>query len=400
MIAKGPALKLLVSEITREVAAHEVRKRTRKAIDQQNHFAAIDAVVSNLAYACLLPSETGRLAVDLSHGNAGRTRYDNPAFGEPYGTLLRMFEALGFLDIRQPPNIRGEKTSIAPSLRLVERVAALGITLSDFGRHPDDEVLLLSKTRRRPDGTKQKVPIDYRDTEKTLEMRAEVKALSAFLEASPIEFVDDGEWPPVDPHARSLRRHFVVPPGEEGVRFDRGGRLFGGFWQNVKSVRRRHIRIAGEETSTLDYRSMFTRLAYQRLGVKPPDGDLYAIPGLLDRRESVKRVMSVLLFDRAPTRPTWPVEVQELLPKGWGVREAKRAILEVHPELRNAWGRGWGYELMFAESTIMLEVLKQLASDHVAALTLHDGLIVPRSSARRTKELMRGIGRLPVETKD
>ena len=62
-------------------------------------------------------------------------------------------------------------------------------------------------------------------------------------------------------------------------RFDQGGRLYGGFWQNLKSCRREHIRIEGEPITVLDYGSMFTRLAYYEVGTVPPEGDLYAIPG-------------------------------------------------------------------------------------------------------------------------
>jgi hypothetical protein len=40
--------------------------------------------------------------------------------------------------------------------------------------------------------------------------------------------------------------------------------------------------------ATLDYSSMFARLAYAERGVQPPTGDLYAIPGLVGHRGAVK----------------------------------------------------------------------------------------------------------------
>ena len=83
----------------------------------------------------------------------------------------------------------------------------------------------------------------------------------------------------------------MLRPGQD-QRFDQSGRLYGGFWQNLKTARRRHIRINGEPVTALDYGSMFTRLAYAELGATPPAGDLYAIPGLEAYRSGVKRAMN------------------------------------------------------------------------------------------------------------
>ena len=80
-----------------------------------------------------------------------------------------------------------------------------------------------------------------------------------------IDFIDDGIAPRIDPFDRTLKRRFVILPGQP-ERFDQSGRLYGGFWQNLKSERRRHIRVRGEPVAVLDYGSMFTRLAYESRG--------------------------------------------------------------------------------------------------------------------------------------
>ena len=133
---------------------------------------------------------------------------------------------------------------------------------------------------------------------------------------------------------------------------------------------------------------MFTRLAYAHLGVDPPDGDQYAIPDLIDHRDSVKRAMSVLLFDKSSNRKSWPAEVKALLPAGWGVGRTKSAILQLHPRLRSAWGVGLGYGLMFTESEVLIAVLKALVTDGVPALPLHDAIIVPASCTEVAREVM------------
>jgi hypothetical protein len=76
------------------------------------------------------------------------------------------------------------------------------------------------------------------------------------------------------------------------------------------------------------------------------------------------------------------------LPKGHRVGTTKKAILGVHPALREAWGRRLGYRLMFVESEILISVLLDLASHDIPALGLHDGLMVARSMREAAREVM------------
>jgi len=151
---------------------------------------------------------------------------------------------------------------------------------------------------------------------------------------------------------------------------------------------------------TLDYGSMFTRLAYAALEETAPEGDLYAIPGLEGYRSGVKMAMNVFLFDETDRRTKWPREMgvgkgtdddaaavpdgeaasyDARLPAGWTVARTKRAILEKHPHLAGAWGRGSGYRLMNLESDILVMVLLDLLDQNIPALGLHDGLMVQAS---------------------
>jgi hypothetical protein len=76
------------------------------------------------------------------------------------------------------------------------------------------------------------------------------------------------------------------------------------------------------------------------------------------------------------------------LPAVWTVARTRRAILAVHPALKNAWGRRLGYRLMFTASEILIAVLQDLATRDIPALGLHDGLIVARSKMEVAKEVM------------
>src|SRR5262245_49551073 len=76
------------------------------------------------------------------------------------------------------------------------------------------------------------------------------------------------------------------------------------------------------------------------------------------------------------------------LPLGWGVARTKKAILQSHPVLKEAWGRRLGYRLMFVESEILSAVLLHLASQGIPALGLHDGLMVAMSGREKARETL------------
>ena len=140
-----------------------------------------------------------------------------------------------------------------------------------------------------------------------------------------------------------------------------------------------------------------------------PEGDLYAIQGLEGYRSGVKRAMNCFLFDGG-TRRSWPdtfgigvgddkaaddnpdgvaASFEARLPASWGVARTNEAILHVHPALKNAWGRGFGYRLMFVESQVLVAILQDLAARNIPALGLHDGLLVGVSDREAAKEAMR-----------
>lgn len=400
--ASGPALRQLVEETVTAVAQHEMdtaaRKRARREADLQRHLEAVEGVVANLAHTVLMPPETGRLAVFLQHGAKGCGRYDNPAFGKLFSGLLSRLGAMDVLSFRGPVSMWREASSIAPTVTFASQVRARGIRLSDFGRLPGEETILLKQKARKGLAHSGSVGglVDYEDTASTVEMRKTVEGLNIHLEGAHVTFVDDG-GDPVDHRQRRLLRHFVqLPDDGDAPRFDRGGRLFGGFWQNLKRARRTGIRVEEEPVVDLDFASMFPRLAYATTGKEPPEEDLYAIEGLgPEHRPALKLAVNTLLFDDF-RRPSWPVPASEKdprLPAEWTVARTKAAFLARHPALRGCFGVGLGYSLMHRESVILIHVLEEMRSRGVVGLGLHDGILVPRSRANEAKAMMERIGR-------
>jgi hypothetical protein len=403
--AEGPALRKLVAEITAAIDQREqaagTRTRKRRESDQRHHLSAVEVTVANLAHAVLMPPETGRLAILTGNGRTGRTRYDNPALGKPLRTLLHGLGELGLAQWRNSPQ-RGVASSLAPTESFARAVREAGITLADIGRQAGEELVIASRKEhlRVSDGlVVSRELVDYADTAETIAIRDGVSRLNAFLGEADIAFLDDGLGL-VDPHSRSMARYFTLADDDGAPRFDRNGRLFGGFWQNLRKDRRRGIRIEGEAVANLDFASMFPRLAYASVGASAPEGDLYAIPGLEDHRRAVKMAMNCLLMDDFH-RSTWPEELtmadeadaSAILPAGWTVKRTKDAILQKHPALRPCLGVGLGLTLMYRESQILVRVLEEMNSRGMVALGLHDGLLLPRSRADEGRMMMEVVAR-------
>jgi hypothetical protein len=417
MIAKGalrPLVQRTIAFLDHDEEHRKLRRRVRRPKDLTNHHASVDIVVSNLAYAILMPPKTGRLAVRVGSQRKGMTRYDNRALGpKPFRKLIDQLNELGFLSMRRSER-RLEVSSVAVCALFTNKVHEASITLADFDRLPDEETIFLTRNTRAAANAAKRITererINYRDTAETRAYRAEIRELNSFLASAEIAFIDDGLEPRVDPFDRRLRRHFAILPGQQ-VRFDQVGRLSGGFWHNLKSERRNGIRIKGEPVATLDYGAMFTRLAYARLKSTPPEGDPYTIEGFEGYRSGIKKAMNCFLFDNTPRRSKWPNDIgvgvgdddeandktseaarfEGRLPEGWTVGRAKKVILRKHPALKEAWGRSLGYALMFDESCILLAVLNELRTKGIPALSLHDGLMVQRSKRDIAKQAMEAV---------
>ena len=403
MAAKGANLRTIVRDVLNHLEhadqKHGRRRRARRAVDQRTHNELVETVLANLAYAVV--EDLGRsVAVSLAKSTK-RTRYDRPIFR----LLPRLLDRLAEADclVLEKSSRVGRLSTISPTPRLIREVITLGVTFGDFGRHPGEEVIVLTRSWRDYSdlgggGAKYREWIDYQDTEETCRHRTQLRTINDALAEAPLEFVCPCHLRgPLDTEKRLLRRFFSLPTDtpEGHPRFDLNGRLFGGWWQNLESSLRRYIRIDGEAIADLDYASMFPRLAYLAAGHEPPSGDLYAIEGLLDHRDGVKRAMNTLLFAEG-SRARLPAEAKAELPGGWTMGRIRAAIVEKHPVLSEVIEQGLGLRLMFMESQILMDLLLRLWGENIVALPMHDGVMVAASQAQAARLMMEVVAEMTV----
>ena len=197
-----------------------------------------------------------------------------------------------------------------------------------------------------------------------------------------------------DPTARQLRRYF-----SRGS-FQSGGRLFGGFWQNIeRQARLRGLRINGEAVISLDYSQFNPLLAYSVTGNQPPPGDAYTLVGLERHRERVKRVFNSMMFATAPLKkfpkglrasraPGDTIQDNDPFPTKTKIEEVTAAIMAKHPALSTLFYSGAGHQMMFRESEIMMRVVLELLGLEVVALPVFDAIVVREADETQARAVM------------
>jgi hypothetical protein len=190
-----------------------------------------------------------------------------------------------------------------------------------------------------------------------------------------------------------LVRKFRIELPNGSPRFDRHGRIYGGFWEGLPKEQRHLLTIQGEPVVDLDFSSMFIHLAYSYQGAEPPAGNQYAIPGLEENRDIVKSLMASLFFRKAAAR-NLPAGNRGALPQGWNMARFKVAATAFHPAIAPLFDTTVGFELMALESEILVGILIELASKGVAAMPMHDGIMVGVSHKDLAIETMQKVSAL------
>lgn len=390
--ARTSELREAIGLFTQYLIAQEdklgLRARARRNEDQRKLTIAVDAVACNLLMQGIL-REDAALAVPLDNNVMwGANRYKNPVYGQHFLGLLDLLERLKLLK-RVTKGYRFSKTAKAPSLFNTTR--DLGkhfpeVTPNSFRREQEPEVLIL-KSGRDDDGNA--ALIDYSESQKTRTLRRQVQRINDWLLNADIELTGargaaslSKEGEVITSYRRTLRRTF------NNKSWQQGGRLSGGYWMTMpREDRFRQIRMNGKPVADVDYQQLFPRLAYVRARAPQPTGDLYDVIGDGTGRDGWKLLLNALLFTRGPLK-RWPRDCSPLLPH-LNLKQALALLEQKHEPIARLFGTGIGFELMFLESELLIAVVTHLFESGIAALPLHDAVLVAEPNAEAAKAAMK-----------
>jgi len=379
--------KAFVADAVAKLLANETRQRKRRPRDQENFHGQASALICDLCHDTL--TDGSGLHFRRSHrAYEALTRYDPNFLTKKVTDVVDMMIASELAEQvmgQRNPFGTNVATLIRPTRTFIEALRRSGLSVADFARGKGAETIILREPK--PDHWSRGKLADYQDDETTNRYREEIRTINQWLAEADLGF----DHPLVSANAvdvsdRHLSRIFTGS-------FDRCGRLYGGYWQPLKKeLRREGLRINGEPVAVLDFGQMIVRLAYGHAGARPPEGDAYCIePYGPAYREGFKTLISAMLFnDKEPTKK--PKGTKDLLPKG-DVEALCQAVKQAHPSISHLFGAGKGLSLMFQESEILIEIIRELMAIGITALPIHDAIAVSIICHEQAIEIMRNTFR-------
>jgi hypothetical protein len=357
-----------------------------RAADQHTLYRVVIPLVLNLVQHNLNGSPGRGIPVPRSNKEFGKkgNRYQPFSFPRSFPKMLDALSALRFAKVTLGKYSgfpgQSKRTTVRAGPKLIALIEEHKVTLEDLSGRYDEEIIILGRAKHGYGDEGER--IDYKDTPTTERFRKELRAINEWLDNADVSF-DAGVFEKlVNLRARQLRRQFTLG------RFDRGGRLFGGFWENLpKPVRLNGIRIDCEAVVGLDYSALNPVLAYHVAEADPPPGDAYTLPGLEKHRDGVKKMFNAMLFKNPVTK--FPKKTKALFPRNMKCSEVTDAILQRHPNLKGvlSWEET-GHQLQFLESEIMMAVLRKCRERNIVALPVFDCVVVKASAEKTVKEIM------------
>jgi hypothetical protein len=282
-----------------------------------------------------------------------------------------------------------KRSTIWPTAKL--KAALAGVTNKNLRQHLSNVILLRDKT---------KTLIPYSETSQTRAMRREVEAQNELLANVTIAIggltklglynASNGRL--VNTLARSMYRVF------NHARWDRGGRYYGGWWQQLPREDRGELTMDGSSVFEHDIGACHLRMAFARVAAAIPQTDPYQINGLssvLEASDNVCRSVAkqiVLILINAETAPSAHRAISGYLSEaklpGAKAKAAVAVIKASMPDLKPVWHTGLGLELQFYDSEVAMRVMRAMRKKGVPVLPVHDSFIVPSNAEQQLKEVV------------
>ncbi|TGQ36515.1 hypothetical protein [Mesorhizobium sp. M00.F.Ca.ET.216.01.1.1] len=386
--AKGivaEAIKLLLDYEKRSGLA----KNKRRAVDQETFDLTVDAILSDLMRHHLVEYPADIYVTRSNRVLGTKSRYRPRAYSKVFPRVLDLLAKpeLGYVSQdKAAPILGGSKsTVIRPGPTLLARMDDGDISTEDLDEHAYGETIILKRLKDADNYWDEGGLEQYDDTPTTGRYRHELDTINQWLAAADLQYDRRGiPWPHTsfDIGDRRLRRIFTQ------ARFTSGGRMFGGFWQQLrKHERRQGLRIGGEKAVELDYGQVGPRILYGMAGHLPATNDLYFMHGYNQQRHGIKKVMSAMIF-AGERLDRFPKDTRKLFRRGDRIGAVVEAIEANHPLIKDHFHKGLGHDAQFVESSILVDVLLELRAKGVVALPIHDAVMVPASKVSMTKEVM------------
>lgn len=392
--AASPPLRTAIDNLTAVLTSKESRKRNRKASDQEKFKRAVEAICCNLLAITLAPEPLRPLMVMRGSYASGIA----PVYGVHFRNALRLMEDLDIITTDIGGKFIGKDTRAPSTIKATAKIAEYLPCIDDWSvlRLEDESTGSIIIKDKKDDAQADAEWMERVENEMS-RINVMVQSERVTIKGNVVNEVDLSKRSAITlhtPHHRTLRRIF-------NGNHQSGGRLYGGFWQNLPKDKRGLIRIDGEPVVNVDYGQLYLHLAYADAAKRSPPGDLYDLTGkdhLRDDwpvlRQGRKVMVNALFFARKPMKQ-WPGDfhnhhaLRACFPPDKKARDAVADIKQRHAAIAADWfEQGRGLELMRRESDILVAVLLRLIALGIIALPIHDSVIVRQDLAEDVRQIM------------
>ena len=258
--------------------------------------------------------------------------------------------------------------------------------------------------------------LNYRPTQHNRTMSKNLKTINAALQDTDINlYVTDKEM--IELNQRMAGKNKEDPSRLPDVQFsrkwlyrvfnesfERGGRFYGGFWQEIPSKYRSRITMDHCVITEIDFDSLHPAMLYLREGyTKDYYQDPYQLTGSIGSkmfdevklpRKAIKIAMNIMLNSLNRQKALGAIKNSGLeRPSGYkSWAQLVDAIEQYHSPIAHNFYSGVGSELQYLDSQIVETVLLELIKENTIALPVHDSFLC------KLKDLGLLIGKMNVAT--
>jgi hypothetical protein len=401
LCANSEGMRGLLLEVQQQVEGYEIhyqlRKRARRAADQETFERILESLICDLCISVLQPQYD---AIHLPLSNQvlrSKSRYKGLALGKTLPNIIDVLiaEEMGFAGLMKGYskfkisdenfNIAfdgGQQSTLWADEKLLSRIKRFDISYDDIRQDETEEVIIVRAVKEK-NKTKGGL-VEYEDTFETNNLRDEIREINSWLQSATITADHDS----INSFETRLRRIF------NNNDINHGGRLYGGFWQYMTSTDRLgHILIDEESVIELDYGQMSLMILYGMLGERPEEGDLYDLSayGISNEyRKGIKKcIQAIINSPKIPSKV--PKGTRKLLPAMCSMSEILSAVQLKHSLIYSLMTSDIGMELFRKESDILVDVLLTLKGKGIVALPIHDAVIVKEEDKQETIIVMKDV---------
>lgn len=390
------------NRLTQEIWNH--RDYLPRDASRQEVSTHIENIIANAMWAYYLRNDR-HTGVRYTNDNNRAAELRIPRYN-PLGIKLRLRDACirflanekGYLQYRAPTYHHDSGVGYPPKYRITIR----GRNAAQRGEISINSIVVMQREEIWLRDKPSDIYIDYEETAETQTMRDEVAAYRALLQRHVVELPDmhlTASW-----IAQNVRRNFTSPSDSEYLYGEWGlhGRIYA-IWQGIPETDRLRITLDGEAVTELDFSSMAIRTLYGMKKLEAPRDDLYALEGYTTGRHDqqgygrrlAKTAMNIILNTRSFREAEFAVRGYLEKPANQSLKrwfESYQATSECislpdvlaklttkHEPVREYFFTLAGYQTMYVEAEIAMDVVRKFVDADKPVLTIHDSFTAKQS---------------------